>query len=117
MKEWIPFFKRLLAFVFGLGVILASLNYWISGKYETYIRYKFSELIHPVENADTIIIGSSRGMCSFNPKGLEPVLPSLYNFGMLGFPGNREFYDNFIKKYYRKPRLILCSVEMRTFVG
>lgn len=80
-------------------------------------EWQYNEIFNPIVKADIAIMGTSKSMRGINPKLLEEENTSVYNFGLNG--SNPEFlfnwYTNYFKKYYPKPRLILLEVSWLMF--
>ncbi len=117
-KLWTPLFVRLSLFFAVSLIIIFLLNRWVAGVFDAYDREKFRELTNPQENAEAVIFGASRAFSGINPRQLENVFPKIYNFAIPGLnrAGIKSLYTLMFKKYHPKPRFIIMSVELRTFM-
>lgn len=102
---------------FILVFIVLEMYYKYSTPSEDRYALQYDELFTPQVNADIVIIGTSKAMRALNPKKLEDNNISAFNFSLNG--SNPQFlynwYNNYFKKYYPKPKLILFEVSWLMF--
>ncbi|MBK7036398.1 MAG: hypothetical protein IPH42_08650 [Bacteroidetes bacterium] len=115
--------KKFLAQSFGffliVFIILIILNFRFKQTITPYdyFGFQYKEILHPVYNANTIILGTSHATHGIQPALLNDTGTIVYNFACDG--ANPEFYQNWyqtiFKPNYPKPDKIIFAVEWFLF--
>jgi hypothetical protein len=114
LKKSIFFLFLLIAGAFILDFVVGKgLEKTEIGEFQTW-----NDIFQSRINSDVIISGSSRAWAHISPEILDSVLSvNSYNLGMDGYPFNMQYLRfNVYKKYNKKPKLVIQSVDFRTFI-
>ncbi len=109
-------YKKLAAFLLLIAPMFMIGHYFLSPIVDTDFPYrsKFNEVFNAQENAEVVIFGACSGLATINPKILEALNPKVYNFSLHGAGPFYivQWYTKIFKNYYKKPKLIIISIEM-----
>lgn len=118
-KSW-----QLIAFLLALSLPIAMALYFcehflrenLTAEEQSYIR-RYSEVINPKIKAPILIIGASNSAHGIIPSELGLESP-VYNFSFNGADliFQRDFYRQYIKKHYPKPRYLVIAMSPSSFI-
>jgi hypothetical protein len=104
-------------FVFLFFIIFHILNGVADLYIDNHYELQYREITDNLTNTTAIIIGSSHGVRGINPLYLDDEHYTFYNFSYNG--SNPEFYlkwyNDLLRKYYPRPRLVLYEVDWFMF--
>jgi hypothetical protein len=106
-----------ICFLSVLVGILILMNLWMDRGGNRQSRLQYDEAFHPKVNADMIIIGASHAAHGINPKYFERDGLKVFNFGQDGAGPYffLKWYRKILKRYYKKPTLVLFGVHWVMF--